>query len=131
MKIVWIDDDSYRTKTLCELLEYSGHRIDFFQEYEKGYDFIKSNASQLDGIILDVMMPPGEFFDPKDTNDGLTTGLNLYTLIRKIYHGSILIYTIFGDQALIEYHIRRDRKAAFLAKSANEEEIIAKLQKIR
>lgn len=131
MNIVWIDDDSYRTKTLRELIEFQGHHISFFSQYEEGYDYLKAHYQRIDAVILDIMMPPGDFFDPKDTNDGRTTGLHLYNLIRKFYRGSVLLYTIFGDRAQIEYQIRKDGKARYLAKPASDEDIISCLVKIR
>jgi len=131
MDIVWIDDDSYRTKTLRELIEYQGHRVFFFFQYEEGYDYLNAHTQHIDAVILDIMMPPGAFFDPKETNDGRTTGLHLYNLIRKFYRGPILIYTIFGDRAQIEFHIRKDAKARYLAKPASDEDIIGLIGKIR
>ncbi len=125
MIIVWIDDDSYRTKTTKELLEMQGHKIHFFAEYAEGYDYLKSNHMKTGAVILDIMMPPGEFFNPKETNDGRTTGLHLFKLIRKFFRGPILLYTIFGNQAQIEYFIRNDAKARYLAKPAGDDEIMS------
>jgi DNA-binding NarL/FixJ family response regulator len=131
MNLVWIDDDSYRTKTIRELLEFQSHVVHFFSEYAEGYDYLKSNRLKAEAVILDIMMPPGEFFNPKETNDGRTTGLHLYKLIRKFYRGPILLYTIFGDQGQIEYFIRNDAKARYLAKPASDEEIMGCIHKMK
>lgn len=131
MNIVWIDDDSYRIKTLRELIEFQGHHISFFSQYEEGYDHLKARCQTVDAVILDIMMPPGAFFDPKETNDGRTTGLHLYNLIRKFYRGPIVIYTIFGDRAQIEYHVRKDSRARYLAKPASDEDIINCINKCK
>jgi len=131
MKIVWIDDDSYRTKTIRELLQFQGHIIQFFTEYEEGYDFLKLHHAKIEAVILDIMMPPGALFDPKETNDGRTTGLHLYKLIRKFFRDPILLYTIFGDRAQIEFSIRHDPKAKYLAKPASDEEILAAIFKMK
>ena len=128
MRIVWIDDDAYRTELLRENLEalYSC-QIHFFPRYGEGVQMLKSSHAKIDVVILDIMMPPGTMFDPQDVDDGRITGLRLYQIVRNYYFGPIIFYTNFRDRAVINYYIKRDSYVKYQKKPALAEDIMQKI----
>ncbi len=131
MRLVWIDDDVFSVRKQSELLGYLDHLVDMFSDYDSGLEHIRENNKRIDAIILDVMMPPGRLANQVGSQDGRTTGLVVYKLIRQIYRGPILIYSVFRDKELVEQSIMTDHRARFLNKPATEEEILAVIREIR
>ena len=130
MKILWIDDDPHRTKELKELLELLCFEVDFYSNYVEGFNKIKTNTTNIDLVMLDVMMTRRELFSDKETDDGRLTGLLLYKKIREFYSGAILIYTVLRDDSLIQKYIRNDYNVIYLTKPATEDEIISKIREM-
>ena len=130
LRVIWIDEDEYSNKSSCELLTFLGVEILFFTNYEEGYQALANQPKAIDALMLDVMMPPGNFFTARETKNGHLTGFLLYKKIREFYHGPILMYTVIRDKVLVESYIRGDGKARHLNKPAGEDEIYAKLMEM-
>ena len=128
MRIVWIDDDVYRTELLRENLEelYSC-QINFFEKYVDGIKMLQNSHAKIDAVMLDIMMPPGELFASEDVDDGRITGLRLYEIIRKYYSGPIILYSNFRDRATINFYIKNDNYVKYLKKPALAEDVLQKI----
>ncbi|MBN1466148.1 response regulator [candidate division KSB1 bacterium] len=128
MRIVWIDDDVYRTELLRENLEeLYACQISFFQKYSDGIQMLQNSHAKIDAVMLDIMMPPGELFDPHDVDDGRITGLRLYEIIRKYYSGPIILYSNFRDRTTINFYVKNDSYVKYLKKPALAEDILQKI----
>ena len=87
MKILFIDDDVLRTKSIREALEVIGkHQIFFQRTAQEAEEYFINNINQIDLIILDIMMPHEDMPKYKEFTikgktpnnfNGLTTGLSL------------------------------------------------------
>ena len=131
MRILWIDDDEWKSLPLKETLELHGHEIRFCPDCEEGYKELQKNPENYDVLMLDVMMPPSSMFENKDNNSGDITGLLFYKHIRNsLKELPILIYTVVRDVALLNKYLCDDNKAAWLNKPASAESIITKINNL-
>ncbi len=130
MKIMWIDDDPYNLESSKELLELYGMEIDFITNYEDALDILRKENARYSIIIMDVMMPPQNFFNVQETDDGRRTGILLIPEIRKTYSGPILLYSVLRNTKLIDAVLRSDERIAYLRKPERIENIIAKINKL-
>lgn len=132
MKIIWIDDDEYRTKLVREnLAELFDCQISFFEKYIEGYSNLQKYKNNIDAVILDIMMPPGKLFDAEAAENGNITGLLLYKEIRKFYHGAIILYTNFRDLSMIKRYTAHDKNVRYQKKPALAEDIMQKIYDTR
>ena len=128
MNVMWIDDDPYNLESSKELLELYGMDIQFFTNYETALERLGESDSKYDIIIMDIMMPPQNFFNVEETDDGRRTGILLISEIRKIYSGPILLYSVLRNTKLIDNVLYNDSKIDYLRKPERIENIISKIK---
>lgn len=129
MKAIWIDDDEFMTKNLIQLFKLYGISIDHFADYEEGIEKLKQTQN-ISFILLDLMMPSGNL-SKEDTNGGEYTGIKVYELIRKVYGGPIILYSVHRNMDKFSNTLSKDRKLAFLPKPQSPEMILKTLSKIK
>lgn len=119
--ILFVDDeprimDSYRL-FLEDKLKEIGKELNFFSNVDETVAFFKANLSEIELVILDVMMPGGKAFSFNQSNGGLTTGFLLYQKIRKdLPDIPVFIFTNSIDED-IENAVKKDENAKFLRKT--------------
>lgn len=117
--ILFIDDearlmDSHRLNLEFRLEDY-GKELRYFSEVDEATKYFVDHKDELDLVILDVMMPPGDSFD-KDSNHGLITGYLIYKSFRKASPDlPILFYTNSADEALASKP-QEDKRLKYLSK---------------
>jgi DNA-binding NtrC family response regulator len=82
--ILLIDDDKLPMKYYTKALEESGFAVEHFVEPDGALKFMEKNKTDIDMVVLDIMMPSGKTYKEKDTKMGLTTGLFLFKDIKSI-----------------------------------------------
>lgn len=82
--VLMVDDDRLPMSYYVKALEKEGFNVEHCLEPDSALDFANKKGSEIDLIILDVMMPPGKVFEKEDTHEGLRTGVFLLKEIRKI-----------------------------------------------
>lgn len=118
--ILFVDDeprimDSFKYYLEIKLAEI-GKELNFFSNVDEAMEFYKTNSSNLELVILDVMMPGGKSFDFKKSNGGLRTGFVFYQEIRKNSSEiPIFIFTNSIDEDA-KTEIEKDKRAKFLQK---------------
>ena len=108
-KILWVDDDINNPELRPDLdaLNEKGHELTLVSNI---VDFIKllnrtKKPTQYDCIIIDMMMPPGDVFDMRESEYGCRTGLLLIERIKKnasFSNSKIILYSISQDEELME-----------------------------
>lgn len=119
--IMFVDDEPRIMSSFKEHLEIEleklGKQLTFFSNVDEAMEFYNNNSSEIELVILDVMMPCGKSIDFKNSNGGMKSGFVFYKKIRKdLPEIPIFIFTnsIDGD---IKEEIEKDKQAKFLQKT--------------
>lgn len=120
--ILLVDDEPRKMDSYILELKFSGYEVEFKQDVDSAFKYIHKNASKLDLIVLDILMPPGEITKNMDTNDGLRTGVCFLELIRKelsVVPIFIFTNTYINDDPKFDKIIKEDKNIKLLYKTDN------------
>lgn len=81
--IVWIDDDDDLIAPQKESLESIGFHVQIMADVDQAVALLRSKRGDLCGVIIDVMMDPGEALRVLEHDAGLRTGLVLCQMLRR------------------------------------------------
>jgi DNA-binding NarL/FixJ family response regulator len=99
--IVFIDDEPRFMDSYVDYLNnFSDYKVKEISSVDEAAIFLgnEANSTDLQLLIIDVMMPPGETFKSVDTKKGLRTGEFLYYKIREEHPQlPIIIFTNVSD----------------------------------
>lgn len=118
--IVFVDDELNLIDSYIKELEFD-YKVEYISNVKKLLEFITAKSSEIELLILDVMMPSENIDDKysKNTQKGMKTGLILYEIIReKNPYLPIIIFTnVTRDvEEQTVKKIIEDDKAKFLQK---------------
>ena len=93
MKVLYIDDeaDTEKMASKFEIMKENGIDVASVVKVEDVLPMLKKLSSEIGLIVLDIIMPPGDFYKMDETNGGTTTGLRLLKDIRKEYKNILII----------------------------------------
>ncbi len=133
--ILFIDDEprimhGYFAYLEREMQQY-GHDVQFVSNVDDALDLFDNRRPEIDLIILDIMMPPGERFSSDETNEGLQTGVVFYKRIRNhLPDLPVLIFSNYYDEDL-DNDLRQDVNCRFLQKADYLlDEFVAEVKKL-
>jgi CheY-like chemotaxis protein len=75
-KILFIDDDPYVSSAYVGLLESVGFEVNYVRSVKRALRAAEEDRDY-DAVVIDIMMPPGTFFDRMETMGGYRTGIPL------------------------------------------------------
>ena len=135
-KLIWVDDDvnNPELRPDREALEEKGHVLQCFSNITDFMNYFenKKHTEAYDGIIIDMMMPPGKVFDMKESEYGGRTGFLLskkVKVIPSLQNAKIIIYSIVNSQDLINEYCGTD--IHFLGKTELlSDEFVTEVEKI-
>lgn len=111
-KVLYIDDevDTEKMASKFEIMAEQGIEVIKVENVESALPMIEKNLSDIGLIVLDVIMPPEDYYTLEETNGGTTTGFRLLQDIRNKYEQiPILIVSIRRKQKaesfLQQFHI--------------------------
>ena len=116
--ILFIDDearlmDSHRQHLEFQLGDHQ-KQLRYFSDVDSAMAYFSENSSEVELVVLDVMMPPGHSF--QESNHGLKTGFFVYRKFRESRPElPILFYTNANDEVLAEKP-REDKNLKYLSK---------------
>lgn len=100
--ILFIDDDYKRMGSFEEMLNIEGYAVKFITSAKEVLEEFRLHKDNYGVIILDIMMPKGEF-TREETNYGRTTGLVLLEKLRQISKDiPIIVLTVLRDPSVME-----------------------------
>ena len=74
-RILMIDDDKLPMQYYIRSLEKNGFEVKYFVRPDDAFAYLDKEHPLLDAAILDIMLPPGEKYKDKETNQGLKAGI--------------------------------------------------------
>lgn len=118
MKVIYIDDEVNTEKMASkfEILRESDIELIPVENVRDALPTIEKYFSEIDLVVLDVIMPPEDHYGIEETNGGTTTGLRLLKDIR----------TKFKTLPIIIVSVRRRQVSEGLLKQMNVAEYLEK-----
>ncbi len=107
--VLFVDDDPFRSMYFVRALQARGLDVDFTSDVDDAIRQAEVNG--YDAVVIDVMMPYGEFFDSFETAGGFKTGIALANEMRDSQPGAILIALTNSTDADVEAWFSRDNLA--------------------
>src|SRR5205823_3629743 len=81
--ILFIDDEENYVRPYIDELRLSGYDVILETDVDAALEFFEGNYREIDLLILDIMMAPGESFQDERTLFGRRTGLFFYERVRR------------------------------------------------
>lgn len=81
--ILIVDDERRRMDSYRLELVLSGYDVLFKDDVDEAINFFESNVGEIELLILDIMMPPGNSFKAEGAQGGLRTGVLFYERVRR------------------------------------------------
>jgi len=114
--ILLIDDEPEYIKNYKIALEDEKFQTELITNVDEALSFIHTKKSEIEAIILDIMMPYGDSFSGEETNGGTRTGARFYYKIREVLPNTpIFILTNVSDEN-IEEQFSNDKNCSFHTK---------------
>jgi CheY-like chemotaxis protein len=82
--IIIVDDSKLSISAFLEELALTGFKVSHYRSVDSCLEFVKTKR-HVDIFVLDIMMPPGNAYRSRNTDDGLFTGRLLAHDIRRLY----------------------------------------------
>lgn len=82
--ILFVDDERRYVDGYVEELRLSGFTVEYRKTVDAAHKFLVENLPQIDLLVLDIMMPPGELLQEAQTNHGLRTGVRFFEQVRQL-----------------------------------------------
>jgi CheY-like chemotaxis protein len=85
ISIIYIDDeaDTEKFASKIDIMRDEGINVKTVTKVDKALPLLRKIYDKIDIIILDIIMPPEEYYSLQETNGGTATGLRLLEDIRK------------------------------------------------
>lgn len=111
--ILFIDDEKRVMSSHVLELILEGYDVVFETNVDEALDFFQKNLDDIELLVLDIMMPPGETFKNADVEGGLRTGIRLYRIIREHAPNlQVFVFTNVSADDAAEY-FRKEPKCWF------------------
>lgn len=87
IRVMYVDDeaDSVKMESKFDLMKKKGIEVIPVTRVPDVFPQLERMSDSIDLIILDIIMPPEEYYSLDDTNGGTSTGINLLKEIRDRY----------------------------------------------
>lgn len=80
--ILFVDDEPRYSVSYIDFLE-TAHRVEYKSKVSDALEFLEARRGDVELLVLDVMMPPGDAFSEEEARDGLDTGKRLFERVRE------------------------------------------------
>lgn len=74
-KVLFVDDDPYGSDYYVKMLKTKKLDVHYVHKVDDALDL--ASRTNYDGVVIDIMMPKGEFFDELETSGGFRAGIAL------------------------------------------------------
>lgn len=82
--ILFVDDERQNNLEYMEELKFAGKKVEFRKDVAVAFNFLIEHLQEIELLILDIMMPPGDLINENDANGGMRTGVRFYEVVRQM-----------------------------------------------
>lgn len=118
--VLFVDDDPFRSMYYVRALQAQNLDVDYTSDIDDALTLAGTNG--YDAVVIDVMMPYGEFFDEFETAGGYKTGIALAREMRESQPGALLIALTNSTDADVQSWFSRDYFAYYCKRDLEPED---------
>jgi DNA-binding response OmpR family regulator len=101
--VVLIDDDHGPVDYYVQALRSSDFEVEHLDTVDSALKHVENASEPADLYILDVMVPPGDSLDLRESSYGLTSGLVVYERLRERFPGvPVIILTNISTPEILD-----------------------------
>jgi len=135
MKILFIDDEEYYNELFIEHIDLRTEwELKHVKTAKDALDFLEKHISEVDVIILDIMMPEDELLEPYNTGDGENSGLVFFEqYLKKIIKANDIPVVVYSNRADMDQFITKhthDTNISYVRKSMFFTNILDKIKEV-
>lgn len=113
---MFVDDERRVMDSYSLELALWGYDVRFETKVDVAINYFEAHVSEIELLVLDIMMPTGESFKNSNTARGLRTGLPFYKRVRlRAAQLPVVILTNVTDEAIEEF-FKKEKHCWFLRK---------------
>lgn len=102
--IVIVDDEERYVRPYIDELKETGYEVNVQTDVGAAEQFLMENLADVELLVLDVMMPPGDTMSQRETHHGLRTGMYFYRTIRTLALDlPIIVFTNVVDTEVFDF----------------------------
>lgn len=120
LRALFVDDDVWESSCYVRLLEAEDFIVDYAHSVDKGLE--AAMARQYDAVVIDIRMPPGDFFTQFETVHGFKTGIELGKEVADLQPTAIIVALTISREADVEAWFTRREQFAYYCKRDVEPE---------
>ncbi len=132
LKIFYIDDeaDTEKFKSKFEIMQDNFIDVIYVTTVEEVFLRLKEVKKEIDLIILDIIIPPEDYYLLEDTNGGTTTGLKILEDIRKEENAIPIMIVSIKRKQMKDEMLRKYNVVKYLEKPLAAIELIKAIREI-
>ncbi len=101
--VIMVDDERRYVEPYLMELDLRGIEVRFYDNVDAAWQALQTSIADVQLLILDIMMAPGELLADLDTRYGLRTGVRFYERIRELAPQlRVIILTNVADEQVAE-----------------------------
>ena len=127
--VFYIDDEanSEKMKSKFEMLKINSINVIAEHNIKKVENRIKEIINDIDLILLDIIMPPRNYFSLEETNGGTSTGIVLLKKIRENFKDIPIIIVSIQRIASLDEILERYNVSGYVKKPYNVNELVEQI----
>lgn len=129
-RVVYVDDeaDSERFRSKVDILNEEGIDVVCVGDIREALRTLEMEVN-VQALVLDILMPPFDIYDLKETDEGTTTGLRLLEDIRERYPDLPVVVVSVKPEERIRERVEQLGVAEYLKKPAMATAIVAAIRR--
>lgn len=117
--ILFVDDEARRVESYQEACEDAKMEVRVLSNVDKAWRFIEKESSQIELVVLDVMMPTGDRYEGSPAAlGGIRTGLSFYRDLRNSHPELPIMILTQSNDGEIDKTVGHDRWTALHRKQS-------------
>ena len=130
--VLYIDDeaDTEKFKSKCEIMREEGIDVIGVTSVRDAIPKVTELAKEIDLILLDIIMPPEDYYTLEETNGGIGTGFRLLQDIREVVKDIPIIIVSIRRKNVVEELLKKYNIRKFLEKPLSTPQMITEIKNL-
>src|SRR5580692_7089942 len=114
--ILFLDDDVAFLDDYCDELKARGYEGLIVSSTDDAFQIMTTRGDELQVVVVDMMMPPGQIFEDEETQSGTRTGELFYRKLRSIRQDVPVVFFTNRNTEQLDGAFREDPRCRMFMK---------------